>query len=268
VVDEAHGSVAPTYTEILAWLGLSQRETQRFLLGLTATPFRGRAHDDEETRRLVARYGQRRFDYGVFEDDDPYPPLQRMGVLSGVDHEVLPGSSVLLTREEMESLAQYRVLPSSAEERLGQDKVRNESLVGAIEKLDSTWPVVVFGTSVGHSQLLASLLSVRGVSARAIWGGMDTWARRHSIEAFREGEIRVLVNYGVLTTGFDAPKTRALVVARPVFSPGLYQQMIGRGLRGPANGGTERCLIINVEDNVLEYGEELAFRHFEYLWKR
>ncbi len=76
----------------------------------------------------------------------------------------------------------------------------------------------------------------------------------------------MLVNYGVLTTGFDAPETRALIVARPVYSPGLYQQMIGRGLRGPLNGGTERCLIVNVADNVAEYGEALAFTRFEHRW--
>ena len=42
--------------------------------------------------------------------------------------------------------------------------------------------------------------------------------------------------------------------------------MIGRGLRGPRNGGTERCLLVNVEDNVAQYGERLAFYEFEYLW--
>ena len=52
-----------------------------------------------------------------------------------------------------------------------------------------------------------------------------------------------------------------------VVSPLLYQQMIGRGLRGPLNGGKERCLIVNVADNVLQFGEELAFRRFDYLWR-
>jgi len=47
----------------------------------------------------------------------------------------------------------------------------------------------------------------------------------------------------------------------------LYQQMLGRGLRGPLNGGKERCLVVNVEDNIAQFGEQLAFRHFEYLWK-
>ena len=44
--------------------------------------------------------------------------------------------------------------------------------------------------------------------------------------------IKALVNYGVFREGFDAPKTRAIIVARPVYSPNLYFQMIGRGLRG------------------------------------
>ena len=42
--------------------------------------------------------------------------------------------------------------------------------------------------------------------------------------------------------------------------------MIGRGLRGPKNGGKETCLIINVEDNIVQFGEQLAFKHFEHLW--
>jgi hypothetical protein len=42
--------------------------------------------------------------------------------------------------------------------------------------------------------------------------------------------------------------------------------MIGRGLRGPENGGKDECLIVNVEDNVRQFGEQLAFRDFEHLW--
>ncbi len=76
----------------------------------------------------------------------------------------------------------------------------------------------------------------------------------------------MLTNYGVLTTGFDAPAVRAVYITRPVYSPVLYQQMIGRGLRGPKNGGKERCLIVNVTDNVEQYGEKLAFHKFEHLW--
>jgi superfamily II DNA or RNA helicase len=113
---------------------------------------------------------------------------------------------------------------------------------------------------------MAALLSLNGVGAVSISGNTDPGARRHYIEQFRAGHLNVLTNYAVLTQGFDAPAVRAILVARPTYSPNLYQQMIGRGLRGPLNQGTEECLIINVRDNVSQYGERLAFTQFEHLW--
>jgi superfamily II DNA or RNA helicase len=113
---------------------------------------------------------------------------------------------------------------------------------------------------------MAALLTLDGITAKPITGLTEPGPRRHYIEQFREGELRVLTNYGVLTQGFDAPAVRAIFVARPTYSPNLYQQMIGRGLRGPANGGKPECLIVNVEDNVRQFGQQLAFRDFEHLW--
>jgi superfamily II DNA or RNA helicase len=269
VVDEAHGSTAPSFTQILEWLGLDFRHTSRPLIGLSATPFRGSAADAEETKRLVSRYGNRRFDYGVFTDGDPYPFLQQIGVLARVDQQLLPGVELHLTPEELEHLGTFGEMPPSAEEKLGHIQTRNASIVEAVANLPSSWPVLIFALSVAHAELLASLLSLRGISAVAISSTRTRIdARRNAIRAFKKGQLRVLTNYGVLTTGFDAPGVRALFVTRPVFSPGLYQQMIGRGLRGPANGGKERCLIVNVEDNFAQFGEKLAFRHFEYLWSK
>ena len=180
---------------------------------------------------------------------------------------MLEGRDITLTDPEVQHLQQYNVLPPDAERRLGEDDVRNHMLVNAIRALDPTWPVLLFATSVDHAHLMAALLSLRGIAAKAISGNTDAGARRHYVEQFKAGKIRVLTNYGVLTTGFDAPSVRALVIARPVYSRGLYQQMIGRGLRGPKNGGKDRCLIINVADNVAQYEGQLAFRGFEHLWR-
>ncbi len=43
--------------------------------------------------------------------------------------------------------------------------------------------------------------------------------------------------------------------------------MIGRGLRGPLNGGKDECLIVNVRDNFLNFGQKLAFTDFEHIWR-
>jgi hypothetical protein len=43
--------------------------------------------------------------------------------------------------------------------------------------------------------------------------------------------------------------------------------MVGRGLRGPKNGGSEECLIVNVADNVINFADKLAFYEFDHLWE-
>jgi superfamily II DNA or RNA helicase len=264
VVDEAHHSTAPTYTDLLAWLGLERGRGTRPLVGLTATPFRGVS--EEESRRLVARYGGRRLDMPAFGDEDPYPILQERGILAHVQHRVLAGAEIELTREELRMLERTRLFPRSAEDQLGLNVERNRRLLEEIRRLPSDWTVLFFATSVDHAQTMAALLTLEGITAKPITGLTDPGPRRHYIEEFREGRLRVLTNYAVLTQGFDAPAVRAIFVARPTYSPNLYQQMIGRGLRGPLNGGKEECLIVNVEDNVRQFGEQLAFRDFEYLW--
>ena len=71
VFDEAHRSIAPTFTSVMQEIGLTRwkKEDEPFLLGLTATPYRGR--DEEETERLANRYGNKRLDTGAFESDHP-----------------------------------------------------------------------------------------------------------------------------------------------------------------------------------------------------
>ncbi|MCC6178011.1 MAG: DEAD/DEAH box helicase family protein [Chloroflexi bacterium] len=265
VVDEAHGSVGPEYTELLNRLGLgrSQRRDEAALLGLTATPFRGVS--ESETERLAARYGRRRLDVGIL-GGNPEQTLQTMGVLAAVDHRLLPGEDIELTDEQMDDLRRLRRLPAAVEETLGASVKRNLILLDSLRSLPEDWPVLFFATSVAHAQTMAALLSLEGIPAAAVSSETAPGARRSYVERFRRRELRVLTNYGVLTQGFDAPAVRALYIARPTYSPNLYQQMIGRGLRGPLNGGKERCLVVNVEDNVRQFGERLAFHHFDYLW--
>lgn len=269
IVDEAHTSISPRYTRVLAALGLTPHRSRCPLVGLTATPFRGT--NTEESDRLVARYGRNRLDYHrdgtEFLGAEPYATLQKLGVLAQVEQDVLDGGWLELSPQERASLEQLRKLPSSVEERLGHDGDRNRILIDKIVGLPDDWPILLFATSVNHAQTMAALLSRKGVSAAAVSGDTDPGQRRNAIEQFRRRQIRVLANYNVLSQGFDAPATRAVIVARPTYSPNVYQQMIGRGIRGPLNGGERECLIVNVAYNIAQYGEELAFRQFEYLWK-
>lgn len=265
VVDEAHRAIAPTYTSILERLGLTSRQTDRPLIGLTATPYRN--ENEDETRRLIDRFGKRRLDEDLFPSDDPYAELQAIGVLAKVDHRELAGGTIRLDDMQLKEIEQFGVLPASVEAELAADTDRNERILDSIAALPEDWPILVFATSVNHAKLLTALLNDRGVGAASIDGSTPMPERRSKIEAYRSRERRVLANYGVLAQGFDAPTTRAVVIARPTYSPNVYQQMVGRGLRGPRNGGGEQCLILDVHDNIANYGRKLAFTEFEHLWR-
>ncbi|MFF2542486.1 helicase-related protein [Kitasatospora sp. NPDC058063] len=267
VVDEAHFAVPRTYTRILDALGISQHRTARHLVGLTATAFRG--DSEEETRALAARFGRKRLDYGVFENDDAYGHLQSIGVLAQVEHEELMGGSYVLSRAEVAEMQKTHAmaLPAEAVRSLAQNVERTRRIVDRIEQLPADWPVLVFATSVEHAQVLAALLEDRGIRAASIDGQTPPSTRRRRVAAFKDRRIRVLTNFKVLTQGFDAPAVRAVVVARPTFSPNTYIQMIGRGLRGRLNGGKDSCLILNVADNIENFGRGLAHTRMEHLWR-
>ena len=114
-----------------------------------------------------------------------------------------------------------------------------------------------------RTSLLAAALRLRGIRAEGIDCSMARGPRRRAIVRFSEGRCDVLLNYGVLSTGFDAPKVSTVIIARPTKSAVLYSQMVGRGLRGPAMGGTETCTIIDVPDHLDRYGD-LSRLHNEF----
>ena len=266
IIDEAHGSTTRSYTALLEQMSITHSRLSRPLVGLTATPFRGK--NTMETERLIKRYGSNRLDEGVL-GEDPYGRLQDMGILARTDHAVLEGGELELTAQELDMMAMGRgTLPPNAERRLSEDHSRNRTLIKALLDLDREWPVLVFATSVNHARFLAAVLNDQGVRSSSVDSETPTMRRQQIIKQFGKGRIRVLTNYGVLHQGFDAPATRVVVVARPTYSPNVYQQMIGRGLRGPRNNGTERCLILNVKDNVVNHHQQLAFTDFEQMWRQ
>jgi len=269
VIDEAHASIAGSYTSVLEWLGRQTRgrdkNERRPLIGLTATPFRG-VDSDEETKRLVARYDSNRLDRGAFVREDPYEELQEMGVLANVRQRILDGVNIQLSAGDVDEIESFGRIPVGIAEELGANELRTLRVVETIADLPKDWTILAFAPSVENSRVLAALLSHRGIPAVSISSDTDPAARRHYIDEFKAGRIRVLTNFGVLTQGFDAPKVRAVVLARPTFSPNVYQQMVGRGLRGPKNGGSDEVLIVNVRDNFSKFGDKLAFNQFEYLW--
>lgn len=95
-------------------------------------------------------------------------------------------------------------------------------------------------------------------------------ARERIIRKFKNSEStpKIICNFGVLTTGFDAPRTSAALIARPTHSLVLYSQMVGRAIRGTKQGGNETAEIVTVLDPELPGFGSIAeaFLNWEDVW--
>jgi superfamily II DNA or RNA helicase len=126
--------------------------------------------------------------------------------------------------------------------------------------------LIYFGPSVVDAECMAFLLRQKRVCAAFVSGTTRAATRRKIIDDFRAGVFKVLCNCEVLTTGFDAPRVSHVIMARPTVSQVLYEQMVGRGLRGPRFGGTETCEIVDLEDSYKSERPKLGYQQFRELW--
>lgn len=129
-------------------------------------------------------------------------------------------------------------------------------------------PTIVFACSVQHAQILSSMLTLQGTKNVCVFGSMSSTERNEAIRRFknREDDCNIIINYEVLTTGFDSTNIKCVFITRPTQSIVLYSQMLGRGLRGPQMGGNEKCLLIDIKDNLQKFNENMAFSHFNNYW--
>lgn len=257
VVDECHHAITPSYTALLRWLDAEAPRSgtpvkdEPPIVGLSATPFRS---DDDESQRLARRFDSR---WLPQDQESLYSRLCERGVLAHALYESLESGSSL-TDDELSRLSRiaspweglnFDNLLEEINQRLASESERNELLVQRIESSRER-SILLFANSVTHAMQMAARLNLHGIAAAAIDGETPPATRRWFLERFQTGQIRVLCNHSVLTTGFDAPKIDMVLIARQVFSPVRFMQMVGRGLRGEKNGGTSSCRILAVMDNL------------------
>lgn len=111
---------------------------------------------------------------------------------------------------------------------------------------------LVFAAGVTHADHIAEMLNQMGVSSKIVTGNMSKQDREEALEGFKAGKYRAVVNNNILTTGFDFPSIDMIAMLRPTSSPGLWVQMLGRGLRIAPN--KTNCLVLDFARNTARLG--------------
>ena len=293
VFDEAHKAAAKQTQKVIEGLMLMKTGYEnRALVGLTATP--GRTTEDSYDNNLLTNmFGNKliHIDANILNQIN----LGRLQALNTVAEENIIKyfqERRILAKMQPERLSykkeftsvELRVLSGALRdlgydeqeytdeqlEVLARNKARNMAILKRLRELNvEKTPTIVFACSVAHAKMLSAMLTLEEIPNSLVLGEMDPMDRKHAIEIFkdRDSGVDIIINYEVLTTGFDSKNIQCVFITRPTKSIVLYSQMLGRGLRGPLMGGNESCLLIDIDDNLDLFDNETAFTHFNDYWR-
>ena len=227
VIDEAHHALAKTYKEM--W----ERFPKAKFLGLTATPCRlnGKGFTDL---------------FDVLVQSWDVPEFISKGRLATYDFVSIKSDGV--TQRLIDSLQKRGAdgdYQNKEMDMLLNKKPSIERLYQSLEEFGKDRKGIVYAINISHAQKITKLYQENGVKAIAIDSKTPAVERQQNIEAFKKGDIQVLVNVDIFSEGFDCPDVEFVQLARPTLSLAKYLQMVGRGLR--VAKGKKNCVII---DNV------------------
>jgi DNA repair protein RadD len=266
IVDEAHQVVAPSYKKVVE--NLRSENYSAHLIGLTATPGRGNLQN-EDTQLLIHYFSGNKIEIssgvkGVFEY------LRDKKILAAIQKDPLKTNIIFnLTQKEKEYIKKHYDFPMEFLETISSNDDRNIAIVNKLkEECKLKKKILFFAGSVKQSKFICATLNFLGFRAEHIDGSTKRNRRRNLINEFKDGDLNIICNFGVFTTGFDAPKIDVVFIARPTMSIVLYSQMVGRGLRGPAIGGKASCKLIDVIDNIETYSSpDNVYDYFKKYWE-
>lgn len=135
---------------------------------------------------------------------------------------------------------------------MNQDSLIQGAVVDMIRLGSDRKSWIVFCASVAHAEHVHQVLNESSVSAAIVTGETPARERDEIICQFKSGYYQALCNVNVLTEGFDHPGIDLVALLRPTKSPGLYYQMVGRGLR--KSPGKENCLVLDFAGVIAEHG--------------
>ncbi len=294
VFDEAHKASAHKTQQIIEeLLRMPKGYENRALIGLSATP--GRTTQQSSDNNLLSNMFGNKLIYidSIILNQINYGRLQALNQIAETNiiryfqrRRILAKMDVQRLNYEKEfSQQELNVLSSDLRDMgfdekeytekqlkvLATNKSRNKAIMIRLKELNRDGvPTIVFACSVQHAKMLSAMLTLDEIPNSLILGEMNPVDRKHAIDDFknRDSKVNTIINYEVLTTGFDSKNIRCVFITRPTKSIVLYSQMLGRGLRGPMMGGNESCTLIDINDNLESFDNETAFFHFDDYWRR
>lgn len=210
IVDEAHHALSSGFASCLHYL------TPKFLLGMTATPWRG------DGQSLSTVFGESLQTISLVDG-------MKRGFLAKVDYRVFCDN---IDWDNMQSISQKSLSIRDLNKRLflpQRDDAVIENLLATLDEVSDP-RIAIFSPSIEHSHLFAEMLTAAGVKCKPL-SGVDKIKRRTNLLAFSAGTLPAVTAVDVMNEGIDVPDVNILVFLRATHSRRIFLQQLGRGLR-------------------------------------
>lgn len=244
VLDEAHHAPAYGFRKMIT--GLKERVSNLWLLGLTATP----TYTNEDRRGWLWKI----FDKGIVYEVEK-ELLQQQGILAKENFRYIKTPTKILLNEAdyLWLVKKHREIPEHIIEELAENKERNDFIISEyLKNKDEYGKTIIFLDRWYQCEYMKGEFDKRGIKCEAIYSFNNERERTNGevIEAFRNDEFEILINVKMLTEGADVPTVKTVFISHETQSYILFNQMIGRCLRGERAGGKKR------EANIVLFGDK------------
>lgn len=227
VAHNCHHAVSPSYLSVLNAAGAMHGHSPTPLLGLTATMVRGDRIGLGDVWQSVAF--QRDIGWAI-----------REGFLVVPRGKVIVVKSLHLDDAKV-SGGDYQEGELGSMIEQGADEIVDAWVKHAEGRITAS-----FAPTVEAAQAIADEFNDRGIAAGVVTGETPKDERARLYAGLASGDLKVLSGVMVTTEGWDAPSVSCILQCRPTRLPGLYQQIVGRGLRlDPERPEKEDCLVLD-----------------------
>lgn len=236
IVDECHHATAETYRAVL-----DQFPTAK-VAGFTATPLRT---DGDGLVKVFQRVSYR-LPISAAIKRGALVPFDALGVGLPVSFAGLDETEDGWERERMGDILQAQNVMQIVLEKWQQYCTGKQT--------------IAFTASVAQAKATCEYFQAQGIAAAWVSGETPKRERDSVLAQFKTWSVQIVFNCMVLTEGFDAPETSAILMIAPTKSDLVYTQRLGRGLR--IAGGKTGCTVLDFapveERNVIMAGDVLG----------
>ena len=226
IIDEAHHAVAESYKQLMDLFPNSK------VLGVTATPWRLKNESflpifdhlitTPQISWFIKNHLLSDFNYISIKPDSEIQKLIRKTKVAESGDYMIPDLSSVFDKQSIRA-----------------------QLFSSYKKFADGRKGIIYAIDRCHANNIANTYSANGIPAVMIDCFTPKEERAQMVDAFKRGEIQVLVNVEIFTEGFDCPDVSFIQLARPTRSLALFLQQVGRGLR-PVPGKDNTIILDNV----------------------